>query len=46
MKGKKFSGPSSTVIKFSEAKEFKTKKLIKYDDVSLAVLNFVSSFLY
>ncbi|GBB92331.1 hypothetical protein RclHR1_00020034 [Rhizophagus clarus] len=33
MKGIKFSGPSCTVIKFSEAKEFKTKKLIKYDEV-------------
>jgi hypothetical protein len=46
MKGKKFSGPSCTVIKFSEAKEFKTKKLIKYDEVSFAVLNFALLFLY
>lgn len=46
MKGKRFSGPAYTIIKFSEAKEFKTKKLIKYDEVSFAVLNFVSLFLY
>ncbi|CAB4424106.1 unnamed protein product [Rhizophagus irregularis] len=33
MKGKRFSGPAYTIIKFSEAKEFKTKKLIKYDEI-------------